>query len=482
MDNTPYDDVFRTLLTDCTELMIPVVNEIFHTHYTGKETICLLQNEHFIKMPDGSEQERITDSSFEIISSEETSMPQVLKNQLYGGSAGCNTAQRKRYHIECQSTEDGSMIVRMFEYDTQLALENREFTSNILTVQFPDSAIVSLRHTKNTPEEMTVKVLTPGGRVSYTVPVLKVKRYTIHELFERKLFFLIPFHIFAYEKDFKELEENKKKLKQLEAEYASIRERLEIACQMGDLNRYAKAAILDMSRKVIEHLAVKYKNVAKGVSRTMGGKVLNYEAKDILNRGRREGEEYTKIQIATKLLSMGNDIKSVAELAELPQETVEKLAQSISKEEKQASGETALSNGSKALLLSFQVGADTTSENKISVTMDSMSAKSIGVDGIQVTGSDSTNADKAVDTISDAIKKVSKQRSALGAVQNRLEHTISNLDNVVENTTSAESRIRDTDMAEEMVSYSKNNILMQAGQSMLAQANQQNQGVLSLLQ
>ena len=319
MDNTPYDDVFRTLLTDCTELMIPVVNEIFHTHYTGKETICLLQNEHFIKMPDGSEQERITDSSFEIISEETAPIAQ---------------GQKKRYHIECQSTEDGSMIVRMFEYDTQLALENREFISNILTVQFPDSAIVSLRHTKNTPEEMIVKVLTPGGRVSYTVPVLKVKRYTIHELFAKKLFFLIPFHIFAYEKNFKELEENKKKLKQLEAEYASIRERLEIACQMGDLNRYAKAAILDMSRKVIEHLAVKYKNVAKGVSRTMGGKVLNYEAKDILNRGRREGEEYTKIQIATKLLNMGNDIKSVAEIAELPQEIVEKLAQSISKEEK----------------------------------------------------------------------------------------------------------------------------------------------------
>ena len=319
MDNTPYDDVFRTLLTDCTELMILVVNEIFHTDYTGKETIFLLQNEHFIKMPNGSEQERITDSSFEIIRKETSPELQI---------------QRKRYHIECQSTEDGSMIIRMFEYDVQLALENKEMTADTLTVRFPDSAIVSLRHSKNTPEVMTVKVQTPGGRISYTVPVLKVKRYTINELFEKKLFFLIPFHIFAYEKDFKELEENKKKLKQLEAEYASIRERLEIACQMGDLNRYAKAAILDMSRKVIEHLAVKYKNVAKGVSRTMGGKVLNYEAKDILNRGRREGEEYTKIQIATKLLSMGNDIKSVAELAELPQETVEKLAQSISKEEK----------------------------------------------------------------------------------------------------------------------------------------------------
>ena len=306
MDNTPYDDVFRTLLTDCTELMIPVVNEIFHTKYTGKET----------------------------------PIPQVLKNQLYGGSAGCNTAQRKRYHIECQSTEDGSMIVRMFEYDTQLALENREFISNILTVQFPDSAIVSLRHTKNTPEEMTVKVLTPGGRVSYTVPVLKIKRYTIHELFEKKLFFLIPFHIFAYEKDFKELEENKKKLKQLEAEYASIRERLEIACQMGDLNRYAKAAILDMSRKVIEHLAVKYKNVAKGVSRTMGGKVLNYEAKDILNRGRAEGRTegeaagIKKVQSAVKLLKNGKSITEVAFHTELPQETVAELAQSISTEVK----------------------------------------------------------------------------------------------------------------------------------------------------
>ena len=136
----------------------------------------------------------------------------------------------------------------------------------------------------------------------------------------------------------------------------------------------------------------------------------------------------------------------------------------------------------KDLELSFQVGADTTTENKITVTMQSMSAKSIGVDELKVTGKDSTNADAAVNTISDAIKQVSKQRSALGAVQNRLEHTIANLDNVVENTTSAESRIRDTDMAEEMVSYSKNNILMQAGQSMLAQANQQNQGVLSLLQ
>ena len=135
-----------------------------------------------------------------------------------------------------------------------------------------------------------------------------------------------------------------------------------------------------------------------------------------------------------------------------------------------------------ALTLKLHVGADATDNNQISVKLDAMSAKGLGVQNLKVDGADDTNAKNAVDTIKEAIQKVSTQRSALGAVQNRLEHTISNLDNVVENTTSAESQIRDTDMATEMVKYSNNNILAQAGQAMLAQANQSNQGVLSLLQ
>ena len=135
-----------------------------------------------------------------------------------------------------------------------------------------------------------------------------------------------------------------------------------------------------------------------------------------------------------------------------------------------------------ALTLTLHVGADATANNQISVNLDAMSAKGLGVNGLKVDGTDDTNALGAIETIKEAIQKVSTQRSALGAVQNRLEHTINNLDNVVENTTSAESQIRDTDMATEMVKYSNNNILAQAGQAMLAQANQSNQGVLSLLQ
>ena len=129
----------------------------------------------------------------------------------------------------------------------------------------------------------------------------------------------------------------------------------------------------------------------------------------------------------------------------------------------------------------LQVGA--LSGQKISITIVAMNANGIGITaGNNNCVSTFEKAGEAMKTFQDAISAVSKQRSALGALQNRLEHTVANLDNVAENTQSAESRIRDTDMAEEMVEYSKNNILAQAGQSMLAQANQSTQGVLSLLQ
>ena len=142
---------------------------------------------------------------------------------------------------------------------------------------------------------------------------------------------------------------------------------------------------------------------------------------------------------------------------------------------------TAFADLNSNLNFSLHVGADSTLDNKIEVDIQMMSARGLKVNGLRVDGDDETNATAAIDTIAAAIQQVSTQRSALGAVQNRLEHTINNLDNVVENTTAAESQIRDTDMATEMVRYSNNNILAQAGQAMLAQANQSNQGVLSLL-
>lgn len=167
--------------------------------------------------------------------------------------------------------------------------------------------------------------------------------------------------------------------------------------------------------------------------------------------------------------------------AKVGAEQVAKFVDVTPGKEAEAAGEEEVEY-TEALEFKLQVGAEGNDANTITVKIEAMSAEGIGVDSLKSKGvKTQDDSQAAIETIKDAIKKVSQQRSDLGAVQNRLEHTINNLDNVVENTTSAESQIRDTDMATEMVKYANNNILAQAGQAMLSQANQANQGVLSLL-
>ena len=215
------------------------------------------------------------------------------------------------------------------------------------------------------------------------------------------------------------------------------------------------------------------------------------DAKNALaGAGLNENTAYTAVDTKTS-----SDAKNVISVKDAYSMMADELAKASSIGTDKGSEATVKSNNSgsftitkglaevkDALSFSLHVGADADMTNKINVDIDSMSAAGLGIKGLNISDENGASATYAIDAISDAISKVSSQRSALGAVQNRLEHTISNLDNVSENTSSAESRIRDTDMAKEMVNYSKNNILAQAGQSMLAQANQSNQGVLSLLQ
>ena len=204
--------------------------------------------------------------------------------------------------------------------------------------------------------------------------------------------------------------------------------------------------------------------------------------------GLKAGTDYTAVD--TKKVASDDNVISVKDAYSMMADELQK-ASSIGTDtaatvKSDNSGSFTINHGTvevkNGLSFNLHVGADADMTNKINVNIDSMSASDLGIKGLNVKDDSGIAATYAIDAIADAISKVSEQRSSLGAVQNRLEHTISNVDNVVENTTSAESRIRDTDMASEMVNYSKNNILAQAGQSMLAQANQSNQGVLSLLQ
>ena len=264
---TAYDDSFRTLLNDCRELIIPVVNAAFCENYTGQEKIIFTPNEHFLNQDGGKEEKRVTDSSFIIV--------------------GLDGIQR-RYHVECQALPDSSMLMRIFEYDTQIALDDGTVEKNVLTVTFPKSAVLFLRHTKETPDTMIIRMITPGGTTEYTVPVVKVQQFSLADIFEKNLLFFIPFYIFSHENRLPEYESDETKLKKLTDEYVYIRSKLEDLQKTGTISEFTKSAICAMTSHVLALIAQKYQKVREGVEHIMGGKILEYEAKTIRNEERKK--------------------------------------------------------------------------------------------------------------------------------------------------------------------------------------------------
>ena len=213
-NNTIFDDVFRTMVEKMTYLLVPLINEVFHTSYPEDVKIVRLRNEH--QLEDG---ELITDA------------------QLLIGD--------KVYHIECQSTDDATMAIRMFEYDFAIALESRRRVGRRFFVEFPRSCVIYLRTTKNTPDVEEVELKLPDGQVCvYRVPTVKVERYTKDSIFEKNLLMLLPFYVMRYEESAHTIGENTEKLQELLSEYEDIRVNLEKELSMAgrselytDLNR-----------------------------------------------------------------------------------------------------------------------------------------------------------------------------------------------------------------------------------------------------
>ena len=232
-----------------------------------------------------------------------------------------------RYHLECQSTADGTMMYRIFEYDSQIALQAGEVSGDKLTVRFPNTAILYLRHNRNTPERMQIEIRVPGAACSYCVPVMKVQNYTIETIFEKRLFFLIPFHLFTYEQDFKVYEENPQKLNELTVIYEEIAEKLNVCEENGVIDAYTKSMIVDMSKKVLEHLAMKYSNVKKEVGAIMGGKILDYPAKTY----KREGRLEHLVEQVQKKLAKDYSVEQIADALEESIETIQEIVDDLKK-------------------------------------------------------------------------------------------------------------------------------------------------------
>ena len=296
-----YDGAFRTILNDCRKLIIPVINEIFGETYTGEEEIQFFPNEHFIDQQDEADKERITDTNFTVFGK----IP-------------------KKYHIECESSlPDGRITIRLFEYDAQIALDEGEVTEEILTVTFPNTAVLYLRTYKKTPDKMKYVIITPGGTVQYDVPIMKVQKYSLDDIFEKRLLMLIPFYIFSHENGFPEYNSNEQKLAELKAEYQEILERLDELEQHGVIGAFDKRTIIELSGDVIKEIAQKYENVQKGVGDIMGGALIETSARRLKN----EAENETKKQTALKLLKRGKQtVEEIAEDTGLSITEVEQLA------------------------------------------------------------------------------------------------------------------------------------------------------------
>ena len=279
INNTIFDDVFRTIVEKMTYLVVPLINEVFHTSYPEDVKIVHLRNEH--QLEDG---ELITDARL-----------------LIGD---------KVYHIECQSTDDTTMSIRMFEYDLAIALENRRKVGRKFYVEFPKSCVIYLRCTKNTPDFQEVEMRLPDGQVcEYRVPTVKVERYTKEKIFEKNLLMLLPFYVMRYEDAADMIGKDSEQLQGLLKEYENIRISLEKELSIaGRSELYA-----DLNKLIVrisDYIFKNEENVRKGVDEVMGGKVLQLESERLREEGmaigKAEGETIGMMRGEARLSALIN--------------------------------------------------------------------------------------------------------------------------------------------------------------------------------
>ena len=274
-NNTIFDDVFRTMVEKMTYLVVPRINEVFHTSYPGDVKIVHLRNEH--QMEDG---ELITDARL-----------------LIGD---------KVYHIECQSVDDTTMSIRMFEYDLAIALENRRKVGRRFFVEFPRSCVIYLRTTRNTPDVEEVELLFPDGQVCvYRVPTVKLERYTKDSIFEKNLLLLLPFYVMRYEDAAHTIGEDSEKLQGLLKEYEDIRINLE-----KELSTAGRSELYtDLNKLIIRisnYIFREEEKVRKGVDEVMGGKVLQLESERLREEGMAIGKAEGKAEGEARLSALIN--------------------------------------------------------------------------------------------------------------------------------------------------------------------------------
>lgn len=257
-NSTIFDDVFRTMLEKMPKLVIPLINEVFGTSYPEDIEIIQKRNEH------QTQNGRVLTDSHLLIAD-------------------------RIYHIECQSTDDSTMVIRMIEYDFAISLENVQKENGRYRMYFPQSCVLYLRGTKKMDMISMELVMPNGNTVEYTVPIVQVQNFTCDEMLRKHLLFLLPYHVMRYEKE-KDLDTDSKKRKEFLDEYEKIEKYLEMKF-LDHGNEKAYRDMIELMIRIADYVFREREEIKKGFGDVMGGKVLELESDKLIQRGIEQGIE-----------------------------------------------------------------------------------------------------------------------------------------------------------------------------------------------
>lgn len=255
-NSTIFDDVFRTMLEKMPKLVIPLINEVFGTAYPEDIEIIQKRNEH--QTQNGRV---ITDSHL------------LIADRIY--------------HIECQSTDDSTMVIRMIEYDFAISLENVQKENGRYRMYFPQSCVLYLRGTKKMDMISMELVMPNGNTAEYTVPIVQVQNFTCDEMLRKHLLFLLPYHVMRYEKG---LDTDSKKRKEFLDEYRKIEKYLEMKF-LDHGNEKSYRDMIELIIRIADYVFRDREEIKKGFGDVMGGKVLELESDKLIQRGIEQGIE-----------------------------------------------------------------------------------------------------------------------------------------------------------------------------------------------
>ena len=275
--STVFDDVFRTMLERLDRLMVPVINEVFHENYSLDVKLSQLKNEH------------VTDK-----------IKNATDSHLQVGNIDIDETQ---YHLECESNPDGNIIIRMIEYDFSIALENVTEMKGTKGILFPKSCILYLRQTRNTKEKERLKLHFANGTCAeYNVPIVKVQEYTKEEIFDKKLYVLLPFYIMRYEQNLKEMEQDQLARDAFLCEFEELLNDLR-GCREIDDTEYSY--LLDSVHKVADHILKPTPLLQERIGEIMGGKVLRLRTDEIIEKGLEKGRAEGALSAYAEMIREG---------------------------------------------------------------------------------------------------------------------------------------------------------------------------------